>query len=640
MITSCSEPIQLSPDAVLPDGGVYQGDIQAGLFHGQGTLKYRNGMYYQGLFQNGLYHGEGLLVYEDGSSYQGVFNKGEITGHFIFKNLRDESTYEGDLVNGLMHGEGTISNETYTYKGNFKDGFFNGNGKITYSNGISYEGEFQNSLYHGKGIFFDEDGSRYEGEFKDNYYNGEGTFTSETYTYEGNFKDGYLNGKGTITYSVGISYKGQFKKGQYHGKGIFIDEDGSRYEGEFKDNYYHGEGRYSHNETWYKGDFKEGELAGEGEYLDANGSYYKGEILGWLAHGVGELKNSDGALLKGMFEYGSLEGVGEQITADGSHYKGDFKYSHYDGDGILTKSNGDIYEGEFSFGSYHGQGTLSSLNTETGDNSVITGRWRRGKLVHNNITGDKQHSQAEFALEKHQMLVKDVLSNLAVSGTETNVYFLGVAGDGSQSVFRREIEFVSKQIEQRYGTQQRSVNLINHHDSAEIYPMATRRSIASAISSIAEKMNIDKDILFIYLTSHGSKNYDFYLNHDSIQLPDISPKELKKMLNESQVKWRVIMVSACYSGGFIPELEDEYTLVMTAADAKSQSFGCSEESEMTYFGKAFFKEVFANNANIDLVSAFSDAKDLIRKWEKEQKLDASNPMISAPSKIVKKMAEL
>lgn len=182
--------------------------------------------------------------------------------------------------------------------------------------------------------------------------------------------------------------------------------------------------------------------------------------------------------------------------------------------------------------------------------------------------------------------------------------------------------------------------LVNHHDTAELYPMATSRSIASAISAIGQKMEINDDVLFMYLTSHGAASHDFYLNHDSIRLPAISPKELKMMLDTSKVKWRVIMVSACYSGGFIAELEDEHTLVMTAADEKSQSFGCSEESEMTYFGKAFFREIFSNNDGIDLVSAFSQAKDIILEWEKNQELDASNPMISAPQAIVKKMAEL
>lgn len=98
------------------------------------------------------------------------------------------------------------------------------------------------------------------------------------------------------------------------------------------------------------------------------------------------------------------------------------------------------------------------------------------------------------------------------------------------------------------------------------------------------------------------------------------------------------MVSACYAGGFISELEDDYTLIMTAADAESTSFGCSDESEMTYFGKAFFSEVFSKVKDIELTKAFAKAKELVLKWEDEQELDASNPMISAPNAIVEKMA--
>jgi hypothetical protein len=77
---------------------------------------------------------------------------------------------------------------------------------------------------------------------------------------------------------------------------------------------------------------------------------------------------------------------------------------------------------------------------------------------------------------------------------------------------------------------------------------------------------------------------------------------------------------------------------MTAADAESTSFGCSDESEMTYFGKAFFSEVFSKNKTIELTNGFAKAKELVLLWEKEQELDSSNPMLSAPKAIVDKMS--
>jgi len=47
------------------------------------------------------------------------------------------------------------------------------------------------------------------------------------------------------------------------------------------------------------------------------------------------------------------------------------------------------------------------------------------------------------------------------------------------------------------------------------------------------------------------------------------------MLVDSNIKWKVLVVSACYSGGFVEPLKDANTVVITAADDKSSSFGCA-----------------------------------------------------------------
>ena len=573
LLTSCSEPIQLAPDAILPDGGVYQGEMKNDLFHGKGTLKYSDGTYYEGLFKQGLYHGQGKQVFFDGSSYEGKFFEGKVTGTFLMQVPNENLHYKGELLNGSMHGEGTLTTDDYVYVGDFKDRQFNGQGKITYSNGTVYEGEFKNNFYHGFGR---------------------------------------------------LSY-----------------ENGAKYEGEFQEGNYEGQGLYTIGSAWYEGIYENNKLNGQGEYLDSEGNHYIGEVAAWQAHGEGELIKADGTRLKGIFEHGYLEGVGEATTPSGDYYEGDFKYGKYDGIGTLSVADESVYHGEFSYGVFHGDGKLTTTDIETDEVHVLEGIWRQGRLTFNVTTGERQHVEAELALEKHQEILSDSLEGILKSSDDkTNFYFLGVAGDGSQSVFRRELEFVSSLVEQKYLTKGRSVLLINHHNSAEIYPMATRRSIASAITSIGEKMNNSDDVLFLYLSSHGAKNHDFYLNHDSIELPDISPNELKKLLVDAQVKWKVIMVSACYSGGFISELQDDYTLLMTASDSKSTSFGCSEESEMTYFAKALFKEVISNNPDIKLSDAFVQAKEIIIEWETEQEIEASNPMISAPNAIVEKIAEL
>ena len=75
-----------------------------------------------------------------------------------------------------------------------------------------------------------------------------------------------------------------------------------------------------------------------------------------------------------------------------------------------------------------------------------------------------------------------------------------------------------------------------------------------------------------------------------------------------------MLISACYSGGFIDALADEHTLVITAARADRRSFGCTDENEFTDFGRAYFKEALPQSGSFQ--EAFRRAEALVGEWEK------------------------
>jgi len=546
-LTGCGRPIIIAPDAVLPDGGLYKGELLDGKFHGHGELLYQAGSYYVGSFKAGVFHGRGIWVDADGTRYEGQFVEGVMNGFFTVDYAQDNASYAGNMQDWLYHGEGRLENQ----------------------DGSTYDGEFENGKYHGVG---------------------------------------------KLTHKTGASYEGSFANGAYHGQGRFTQE-----------------------ESVYEGTFIEGHLNGEGESTDKEGNHYQGELKNWLANGDGKMTTTDGDVFTGVFENGYLTGEGEMYGADGSRYMGNFLYGKFDGVGVLTNADKSVYQGQFSYGDYHGQGELTTVGDDN-KKAVVSGKWREGSLIHNDATGERYHYQAELALEHHQRLLEMALDRLQASRpNQADMYFLGVAGDGSQSVFRRELEYVDKLVQDRYGTENRSISLINHHDTATLYPLATNRSIESAILEINKKMNVDQDILFMYLSSHGSKEHELYLNHDSINLPTLPAKSLSTIFAKSTIKWKVIMISACYSGGFVAELEDEYTIVITASDSTNTSFGCSEDSDMTYFGKAFFKETLSVKPELSLIDAFAQASELVSEWEQEQELTESNPQISAPEKVLEKL---
>jgi hypothetical protein len=73
------------------------------------------------------------------------------------------------------------------------------------------------------------------------------------------------------------------------------------------------------------------------------------------------------------------------------------------------------------------------------------------------------------------------------------------------------------------------------------------------------------------------------------------------------------VVSACYGGGFIDFLKDEGALVIAAARHDRTSFGCSDENELTYFGRAFFKEALPQARSFE--DAFRRSEKIVRELE-------------------------
>ena len=101
------------------------------------------------------------------------------------------------------------------------------------------------------------------------------------------------------------------------------------------------------------------------------------------------------------------------------------------------------------------------------------------------------------------------------------------------------------------------------------------------------------------------------------------------------MRWKVVVVNACYSGGFVDALRDDSTLVITSARADRTSFGCGADSDITYFGKAFLAE--ALNRTTSIPDAFAHAKKSVAEWEDRDKEEHSEPQIATTRSIEAKL---
>lgn len=529
-------------------------------------------------------------------------------------SFADGSTYAGDVNEaGLIDGAGHLqwTNGRY-YKGEFKAGLIHGKGQLVFPNDITIEGDFADGLSHGKAKVQYQDGKYYQGDFIKAKMTGEGKwFVPDVYTYQGGVEGGVFKGQGEINYVDGNKYVGQFEHGEMHGEGTYETSDGDVYSG-----------------TFVKGSF-----SGKGVFKDSQGTSYKGSFKGWLPHGEGSKSDAKGNRWQGKFEGGQLSGEGHYSGVKGEQYTGSFLHGRYSGQGVLIEANGNTYKGGFDYGSKHGEGEIT-LSEAVDGISHYKGRWQYGTLVEGdeNFKVFPNEDIAEFSLYNQVDLLEKALTKIAPQDpNKIDLYVMGVAGYGSEEVFRREVNFVEQKMHQLYGVGQRSLYLSNSRKSLDDRPLATVTSIEKSLLKIAEQMDKNQDILFLFITSHGSKDLTISLNQKGLSLADLTSTKLTQVLKQTGIKHKVIVLSACYSGGFINALKDEYTLVITAAAPDKRSFGCADDNIFTYFGEAYFKESL--QPSLSFIAAFDNAKGLVKKWEKEQGSVHSEPQISSAPKI-------
>ena len=219
-----------------------------------------------------------------------------------------------------------------------------------------------------------------------------------------------------------------------------------------------------------------------------------------------------------------------------------------------------------------------------------------------------------------------------------DVYFVGFAGFGEQKVFRKEAELAQRVFGARYATGSRSLLLVNDIHDRRTYALATFDNLRTAVDAIGRRMHRDRDTLVLMLTSHGNDEDGVAITNGKMPEDALSPKDVRRILDEAHIRWRIVIVSACYSGIFIPVLKTDSTLVMTAADAHHSSFGCDDSRDLTYFGEALLQDALPHACS--LPAAYADLDRIIRQRETDEGEIHSNPKLFVGSEVQPKLRQL
>lgn len=247
---------------------------------------------------------------------------------------------------------------------------------------------------------------------------------------------------------------------------------------------------------------------------------------------------------------------------------------------------------------------------------------------------------SETALSAQQKLFDKALDDLQDERRGiTDLYFVGFAPYAGEDVFRKDMELARDLFDERYDTEGRSIVLINNPRTVLEQPMATVTNLRATLKEIGATIDRDDDVVMVYLESHGGRDQHLAANFPPLELDQLTPETLRASLDEAAIKWRIIVVSACYSGGYINPLKDDFTLILTASATDRTSFGCGTDSNATYFSDALFQH--ALRFEDSFVKAFALARERIVAHEEEQKVSPpSDPQIFIGDEMAVKLPKL
>lgn len=216
--------------------------------------------------------------------------------------------------------------------------------------------------------------------------------------------------------------------------------------------------------------------------------------------------------------------------------------------------------------------------------------------------------------------------------------YVVVAALDSDPVFAREAREAGRVLSRRYHAEGRTIVLAGPDGrGGEPLPMGSPTALAAALARVREQMDAREDVLVLYTTSHGAPWGIVYDDGDQ-GFGAISPTRLWTMLGSLGITNRLLMVSACFSGQFVPMLRTPTTAIVTASSADRTSFGCQSDNDWTFFGDAMINHALRRPQ--PLAAAAEEATGLIAGWEKQGRVKPSQPQVAIGADVARWLAPL
>lgn len=244
--------------------------------------------------------------------------------------------------------------------------------------------------------------------------------------------------------------------------------------------------------------------------------------------------------------------------------------------------------------------------------------------------------KAESRIASDDLLAQQfeiVDKNLAqMPSGERVVLYVGSAQHSQSLVFQRDVLLVQKHL-LAVNPRLQSIILSNEPQTSKLlYPFATLHTLKQTFDRIAIWSKKYALTLVVLISTHG--NIDILSSNVANEYyTPIQSKHLQPWLDELGDTPTTVILSACYSGSFLPKLASAKRIVLTAAAADRNSFGCSYHAANTYFIGELFGSSF--NPTKTWQQNFDVARQGIEQREKAMQAAApSNPQSSIPNSWV------
>ena len=239
----------------------------------------------------------------------------------------------------------------------------------------------------------------------------------------------------------------------------------------------------------------------------------------------------------------------------------------------------------------------------------------------------EQGRDARWYLSQHKKLAAAIAAVAPQRPGIVDAFVVSISLD-SDPVFTREATEAGKVLTRRYGAAGHSITLTTGDKSA--FPQGSPPHLSAVLGAVAARMNLKEDVLILYTTSHGDATIGLAYRDGTNGFGMVAPKRLAALLDGLAIERRIILISACYSGVFVPKIASDHSIIITAAAADRTSFGCAPGNDWTFFGDALINHALRKPQSLDKAAA--QAITLINQWEIDKGLMASLPQVSVGAK--------